>query len=85
MDIVNNLLYEELSQSSRSSMQGSKLNSGACLSQINREYNGLTPLICAALRDRLRCVITLIELGADVNCGVSDDINKTPLTSAIDR
>ncbi|KAK7473301.1 hypothetical protein BaRGS_00035433, partial [Batillaria attramentaria] len=52
-------------------------------SLVEREYQGITPLIYASLRGERACVMALLNLGADVNkCG--DNPRKTPMSAVIE-
>ncbi|KAL8587293.1 hypothetical protein ACOMHN_045540 [Nucella lapillus] len=50
-------------------------------SMIERENQGITPLIFASLRGRESCAVALLDLGADVNRSASDSYEKTPLSA----
>ncbi|KAK7089834.1 hypothetical protein V1264_024225 [Littorina saxatilis] len=44
----------------------------------------MTPLVYAALRGQRQCIVTLLEMGADVNRHASSDRRRTPVSAAIE-
>ncbi|XP_076451719.1 E3 ubiquitin-protein ligase MIB2-like isoform X2 [Babylonia areolata] len=50
-------------------------------SMVEREHDGITPLICASLRGKHQCAVTLMDLGADPNTSARGDFKKTPLSA----
>ncbi|KAK7093788.1 E3 ubiquitin-protein ligase MIB2-like isoform X1 [Littorina saxatilis] len=51
---------------------------------VEREYQGITPLIYASLRGQHDVAVTLMDLGADVNRSTSNDFEKTPMSAVLE-
>ena len=52
--------------------------------QVEREHQGVTPLIFAALRGQTSCCVALMDLGADVNRAASGDDDQTPMSAVME-
>ncbi|XP_070212556.1 E3 ubiquitin-protein ligase MIB2-like [Littorina saxatilis] len=52
--------------------------------QIEGEVQEMTPLIYASLRGQRQCMLTLLQMGADVNRHATSDFRKTPMSAAIE-
>ena len=52
--------------------------------KVEAECEELTPLIYATLRGQRQCMLTLLELGADVNRHAKSDHKKTPISAAME-
>jgi ankyrin repeat protein len=52
--------------------------------QLEQEHQGITPLVFASVSGRSQCVVTLLDLGADVNRSSADDSRKTPMAAVLE-
>ncbi|KAK7093787.1 E3 ubiquitin-protein ligase MIB2-like [Littorina saxatilis] len=51
---------------------------------VEREYQGITPLMYASLTGQHDVAVTLMDLGADVNRSPSNDSKKTPMSAVLE-